>query len=189
MPRWSEPVGDGGLTLGGSFGYLQTRPRGSDQRGEAETASLTASYPVILSSSRTLSATLSLDGLNSSNALFGQTLSREHTRALRAAAAYAQAKGPLTLALSGSASFGLDIADARTLAPGYDALDFRKLSGQARLERKAGAWTLRVHATGQYSPDLLPASEQLALGGDEYGRAVPAALGTGDEGAAGNTTD
>lgn len=182
----SEPIGADGLTVGGSIGYLETRPRGTNLRGQAETAAVTASYPLILGATRTLSATLSLDGLNSRNALFGQTLSNERTRAVRAAAAFAGAKGPTTLTASGAVSFGLDFADARTLAPGYDKLDFAKLSGQARVERRLGPWSVRARATGQYSPDLLPASEQLALGGDEYGRAFAAAVVTGDEGAAGS---
>ena len=182
----SELLDGDGLSLTGSLGYLRTRPRGSDLRGEAETASLSLAYPLLLAPTRALTATLSLDGLNSRNALLGQTLTDERTRALRGALAFTAVRGHTTLAASGALSVGLDVAGARALAPGYDALDAVKFSAQARLEQTAGPWALRLRATGQVSPDLLPASEQLALGGDDFGRAFPAALVTGDDGAAGS---
>lgn len=182
----TEALGDDGLTFTGALAYLRTRPRGSRVQGEAEVASLSMAYPIWLAPNRTLTGTLSLDGLNSSNALLGQTLTDERTRVLRGALAFAGSKGPTTLSGSGAVSHGLDALGARVLAPGYDALNFTKLSAQARVERTFGRWAVRLHATAQYSSDLLPASEQLALGGDDFGRAFPAALVTGDEGAAGS---
>ena len=180
----TEPLGEDGLTATGSAAYLRTQPRGTELHGSAEVGSLAFAYPVWLTPNRTLTATLSLDGLNSSNALLGQTLTDERTRVVRGALAFAASKAPTTLSVSGALSQGLDALGARPLAVGYDALAFTKLSAQARVERTLGPWAIRVRATGQYSPDLLPASEQLPLGGDDFGRAFPAALVTGDEGVA-----
>ena len=45
---------------------------------------------------------------------------------------------------------------------------------------------LRLDTTGQYTSDRLPGSEQLALGGDEFGRAYEAAIIAGDRGVAGS---
>ena len=47
-------------------------------------------------------------------------------------------------------------------------------------------WIVRLRAEAQYSGDHLPATEQLALGGQEFGRAFESALIIGDYGAAGS---
>ena len=63
--------------------YTTSGPRGS---GEARSAGLTLSHPLIRSYRRNLTLSLALDGLNSENAAFGSLISTERSRAVRAAA-------------------------------------------------------------------------------------------------------
>ncbi len=183
----TQPLGSGGLTATASLGYLSTRPRGSSMRGEAKIGSLSLSYPLQLQADRSLVLTGSLDALDSANALFGVTLSDERTRTIRVAAAYARTLDPKTnFSLGGTVSQGLPGLGARPVAPGFSDTDFHKVSLQAAATKAYGRWTVRVRATAQASGDRLPASEQLALGGDDFGRAFESATVTGDQGAAGS---
>ena len=183
----TQPIGADGMTATASLGYLTTRPRGSSTQGEAKIGSLSLSYPLQLQADRSLVLTGSLDALDSANALFGVTLSDERTRTLRAAVSYARTLDPSTsFSLGATASQGLPGLGARPVAPGFSDTDFHKLSLQAAGAKTYGRWTVRARATAQASDDRLPASEQLALGGDDYGRAFASATVTGDEGAAGS---
>ena len=85
----SEPIGDQGLTRPQPMPAIwSTRPASIDIHGSAVTAGLQISYPVVRRYMENLYITGSFDGVNSSNALFGQSISDERTRALRVAAAY-----------------------------------------------------------------------------------------------------
>jgi hemolysin activation/secretion protein len=185
----SELLTDDGLTATGNVGYLRTRPASIPLHGSAITAGVALSYPVIHTASEGLTVTGSMDGVNSDNALFGQTISDDHTRALRVAAAYTRSLGKLTLAASGTSSFGLDILGSRVTSPLLSDATFKKLNGRLGLDYKPiPPLTLRLRGIGQYSlGDRLPSVEQLALGGDEFGRAFPAAIIIGDSGLAGSS--
>ena len=113
----SEPIGDQGLTATANAGYLVTRPASIDIHGSAVTAGLQISYPVVRRYMENLYITGSFDGVNSSNALFGQSISDERTRALRVAAAYTKSWPKTTLSGSLTGSFGLNVLGARVLNP------------------------------------------------------------------------
>ena len=100
----STPIGSDGMRLSLNAGFLRTRPDGTDQAGEARSLGMTLSYPFIRSYRRNMTLSLGLDGLNSENAAFGSVISTERSRALRAAAAYAEAGKHRTLNGSVSAS-------------------------------------------------------------------------------------
>lgn len=182
-----EPLTDDGLSATASIGYLRTRPASVPIEGSAATAGLALSYPLIRSNDRNLTLTGSIDGVNSDDALLGQVLSDDRTRAFRAAAAYSRTIDKITYAVSGAASFGLDILGARVTSPLLSDQTFKKISGRAGVDdRITPEWTARLRAMGQYSGDRLPAAEQLALGGDEFGRAFESAIVIGDSGVGGS---
>ena len=136
---------------------------------------------------RNLYITAGVDGINSNNALFGFTLSNDRVRTLRLGSSYTKATKRNQLTLSSTASFGLDVLGAQVVA-GQSKQRFRKINGRVNDSLQIGrSFVLRVNGFGQMTDDDLPSSEQIALGGDEFGRAYEAALISGDTGYAGST--
>lgn len=184
----AEPLGASGASLNLSVGYLKTRPKivGFDLKGSATTAGAQITYPAIRSNTKNLYLTGGLDGVNSDNALFGQLLSEERTRVARVAAAYSQQSAKQALSVSVTASQGVDGLGARLSTPAFGKADFTKLNGQANLTRQKGQFVVRLAANGQYAGTRLPASEQYALGGSQFGRGFASAVISGDSGYAGS---
>ena len=181
----TEPIGDQGLTATANVGYLRTHPLSVDVRGSAVTGGLQLSYPVIRSYTQTLNVTGSFDGVNSSNALFGQILSDERTRALRAAASYSKAIDTTSFNVSLTASLGVDGLGARVADSALSNPSFKKLNMRAALDRQISPqWVVRLRSEAQYTSDRLPATEQLSLGGPEFGRAFESSAVVGDAGVA-----
>lgn len=178
----STPLGSDGFTLAMSGAYLQTRPRGSVIRGEAETASLTLSYPVIRGYKRNLSLSLGLDGVNSDAAAFGSIISSDRTRALRGAAGYQRISSKDVMTAGLTLTRGLNILGARSLI-GFAETEYSKVNGRLTWDRQIGKRIIgRLRASGQYSEDRLAGAERFAIGGVEAGRAFPQAIITGDRG-------
>lgn len=179
----STPIGSEGVRVLGSVGYLRTRPESVPVEGKARTAGLQVSYPLVRSYTRNISLTGALDGVDSDNAVFGQTFSSEHTRALRGAVGFVDGSAKRTLGGSATVSRGLDILDARGSA--FGEVQFTKLNVRAQFDQAlSDSVVLRLRASGQYSRDRLPGAEQFTLGG-EFGRAFESAIVTGDRGLAG----
>ncbi|MFC3713682.1 ShlB/FhaC/HecB family hemolysin secretion/activation protein [Sphingoaurantiacus capsulatus] len=180
----STPLGSEGMRAQGSFGYLRTRPKSPPINGDARTASLQLSYPLVRGYTRNVTLIGSLDGVNSDNAVFGQTFSSEHSRALRASIAAVEGSAKRTMGGSVTASRGLDILDARDSLLGET--EFTKINVRAQFDQAlSDSIALRLRAAGQYSGDNLPSVEQFTLGG-EFGRAFESAIVTGDRGIAGS---
>jgi hemolysin activation/secretion protein len=180
------PLNADGLTLSGNVGYLETHPRGIDLEGKATTAGLQLSYPLILSYKEALILGIGFDGLNSDNALLGESISSDRTRVARLSAGYTRLIDDARFSALISASQGVDAFGARTLDPMATDLTFLKFNGQAGYEQPLGKrFILRLAAAAQYSGDALPSSEQGALGGT-FGRAFDAAIATGDKSLAGS---
>ena len=78
-----QPLGYGGATLAASIGALRTRTTGLGIAGTAVFADLQAAVPLVRRVHQSLTVTLAFDALDSNNALLGQTLSDERTRAVR----------------------------------------------------------------------------------------------------------
>lgn len=177
------PLNDDGTTLQLTTGHLRTRPAGVPIRGRATSGGVVVTHPLIRSYDRDLYVSLGLDGIDADNAFLGAKFSDERTRALRAAAAYTWQSDRRLAYVAATGSFGLDAFGARTLAPALTDIDFVKLNGRARFTSYVGDRViLRLNAAGQWTDDRLPASEQFALGGDEFGRAYEAAIVVGDYG-------
>lgn len=183
----SEPIGADGMRWDLSAAWLQTRAVGLGLRGRAVTLSSQISYPLIRSYKDNLYLTAGLDGLDSDNAIFGQTLASEHTRSLRAGAVFSRSRPQSAFSLSATASLGVDGLGAR-VNPALADADYGKLMVRAGYDRKLGkAVTLRLRGAAQAAGDsLLPTSEMFALGGDPYGRGFTSGLLLGDSGTAGS---
>ncbi len=183
----AQPLGASGASITGTAGYLQTKPSFADLHGHALTLGVSATAPVLRRNAQSLYLTAGLDGVNSDNALLGEVISNDRVRTLRLGASYVRQNARLFLLVNGSANFGLDALGARVLTPQISDLTFSKYSVKLNANLAVtNDVVLRLDGTGQYTADRLPGSEQLALGGDEFGRAYEAAIVAGDQGAAGS---
>lgn len=181
----STPLGTEGTRFHLNAGYLRTRPDGADQSGEARSAGLTLSHPLIRSYRRNLTLSVALDGLNSENAAFGSIISTERSRAARMAAAYAQVGERRTISAGLTLSKGLDMLGARVPDTVGEAT-FLKTNGRAAIDQAIGRrGVLRLRGSGQWTRDPLPAVERFAVGGAELGRAFEVGLISADRGLGG----
>jgi hemolysin activation/secretion protein len=181
----STPVGDDGMRLAASVGFLKTRPDNSVIEGEAKTFGLTMSYPIIRGYKRNLSLSAAIDGINSDNAALGSIIASEHTRAGRIALGYGQSTGKLSFSISAIGSQGIDILGAKVNRLTADT-GFTKVNGRFALDRQIGKKAvLRLRASAQWTADPLPAAERFAVGGADFGRAFEVALLSADKGQAG----
>jgi hemolysin activation/secretion protein len=182
----STPLGSQGMRLSLNAGALRTRPDGSDRPGEAQSAGLTLSYPLIRSYRRNLTLSIAVDGLNSKDAAFGSLISTERSRAARAAMAYSQVGQRRSLSGALTVSKGINIFDARVPATIGDAT-FLKANGRAALDRAIGKRAVgRLRVNGQWTKDPLPAVERFSIGGADIGRAFEVGLISADRGVAGS---
>ena len=182
---YAVPVAANGLTLSANAAYLETRPRGVPIEGRAKLAGVTLSYPLLRNFHQAGDISLGVDGINSDNAVFGNLIATERTRAVRAAAGFTNSRERTNLALSASLSHGFDALGARVTAPLADA-KFAKASLAASFAQAIGKRAaLRINGSGQYSRDALPAAERFAIGGEAIGRAFDTGLLTGDRGVGG----
>ena len=178
----TQPVGADGATVQLFGSYLRTNPEGLNIQGRAYSLGAQVSYPLIRGYRQNLYASASLDGLNSTNAFFGQELSNEHTRTVRGALAYSLTSTKSVLLISGTASFGLAGLGAHE-DPLLAKADFKKANLKFNYNHALGGqWVIRLDGSAQLTSDLLPASEQFSLGGEEFGRAYEASYIVGDEG-------
>jgi hemolysin activation/secretion protein len=181
----STPIGTEGTRLSLNAGFLRTQPDGTQQSGDARSAGLTLSHPLIRSYRRNLTLSLALDGLNSENAAFGSLLSTERSRAVRAALAYGQAGRRRTVSAGITASKGVDVLGAKVPATIGQATFF-KINGRAAVDQAIGKRAvIRTRVSGQWTKDPLPAVERFAIGGPNFGRAFEVGLINTDRGVAG----
>jgi hemolysin activation/secretion protein len=182
----SEPIGSDGLVATAQAAYLETRPNDSPIRGDVVTGAVRLTYPVIRSYTRNLYIAGEFDVLNSDNGAFGAVITSEHTRVARATASYSKTGAKQSWSAAVTVSQGVNGLGAR-VAPGDGSAAFSKLNAQAALDQALGKRvTLRLRAISQAAGNALPVSEAFSLGGDQFGRAFPAAYVLGDSGAAGS---
>ncbi len=179
---YEAPIGTSGLTASSSVTFIRTRAKQFDLEGRARVAQIALSYPLLRSFHRTADVSLSLDGVNSSNALFGNVITSDRVRTFRAAAGYGLAKGKNRLQASMVISKGVDALGAR-VNPLVSEASFLKANASVSYERDLSKRLIgRLSALGQYSRDRLPASEFMSVGGATIGRAFDTALLSGDQG-------
>ena len=179
---YAIPIGASGLRLSATGGWIGTKARKIDAKGDAEFAGLTLSYPILREARRAADISFGVDGVNSKNALFGNIFSTERTRAARLAGAFVAATEAYSLQLSATISRGLDLFRADVGDTGAE-VGFTKFSASAAFERQLAArFYGRASAIAQYSKSRLPASELLSFGGAVIGRAFNTGIVTGDRG-------
>lgn len=105
---YSTPVNANGTILTGNFSYLRTRPAAFPLKGDAKSYGLQASHPVIRNYRDSLYATVGIDGVDSDNALLGETLSNDRTRALRTGLSYSRTSERNFFSIGVTGSAGLD---------------------------------------------------------------------------------
>lgn len=179
-------IGDSGLAASIGVGFLRTRPRRVPIEGDARSANIGISYPVIRGYQKDLLVSASLDGVNSDNAAFGNVIASERTRAARASASISLRSEKRSVEAALTASKGIGGLGAR-VAPVSGEAGFAKVNLDVGLAQQlAKRIFVRVRASGQYSRDALPATERFAVGGESFGRAFDSGVLSADRGMAGS---
>lgn len=182
----STPLGADGLKMNLTGAYLRTDAQEFNLRGNAVAAGLSVSYPVIRGYRRNLTVSGGVDMVNSNSALYGTVLSSDRVRTARLAAGYSYAGARSVLSLGGTVSKGLAIFGARGVV-GQSEPQFTKGNVTAGYDRALGRRAaFRLRGAAQYSGDALPATERMAVGGADYGRAFDTAVLTSDSGVSGS---
>jgi hemolysin activation/secretion protein len=179
------PLTASGLTMSATAGWIGTRARHSDLKGHATFAGLAMSYPILRRARSAADISVSIDGVNSKNALFGNVFATERSRAARLSAAFVSASEQDNLTASATLSQGLDIFGADVSDADGEA-GFSKVNATLAYERTLVPRLLgRLNVLAQYSGDRVPAAELFAVGGATLGRAFDTGLLTGDRGIGG----
>lgn len=183
----SQPLDDDGTQLQGSFGYLRTRPDYPFPSGTAKNLQFLVSHPFLRSYAENLYLTASVDGIDSSNATFGEIVANERIRAFRLSGVYSSTTAESAFGFSASLNSGLNVFGARTTDAALADVGFKKVVAQATYNHLLGEeWVARLRASAQLAFDRLPVSELYALGGGDFGQAFPTAAAFGDSALAGS---
>ena len=183
---YAMPIDSQGTTITANAARQRTRTWIFPLAGRAKTFGIQVAHPLFRGTRRSLYLTAGIDGIDSHNALMGFTLANDRIRALRLAAAYSITGQKRLLSAGVTMSAGLDTLGAR-ITPGQADATFRKITAKINASQAIGNdAALRVALFGQLTGDDLPSSEQVALGGDEFGRAYEASTIAGDSGFAGS---
>jgi len=193
---YQRPVGSSGWRAGAA--YAQTRYElccefgPLDARGEAETATLHAAYPILRSRDASLYASGALDARRYFNSTIAGTTSDKKARVLTLGAT---GEGRDFAGGGGLTSFGIAVSFGRLDLDGHAAdraLDdatarthgsYAKTAySLARLQRLDDTNSLYASLSGQFASKNLDSSEKLLLGGPFGVRGYPTGEAAGDEG-------
>jgi len=190
-------LSDDGLTIGANVSYSHSRPGLTldplDVRGGVVAGTATLSYPVIRSRSQNLRLVGELEYRDVSTDLAGDRFNRDKLRIFRTGVSY-----DLTddwdgiTAVRGMVHKGLDILGASERGAPLASRergrgDFTKLTADiTRVQQLPANLSLVATATAQLAQTSLLASEQIALGGPNYGRAFDEGEVSNDNGWAGS---
>ncbi len=182
---YSQVVNTEGLRLSAAVSRARTQPgdvlKPFDVRGAADTASLSASYPLLRSRNESLLARVTYDHSDIRTDILGTRVIEDRIRALRLGLSWRvldRLDGQNLLELDFSQGLGgtdeNDLLKSRAGAKGV----FNKLSfDYERAQFFSASTSLAFGIAGQWANTPLLSSEQYALGGRRYGRAYePAEL-------------
>ena len=177
----STPLGSNGLTLSANFAQVNTKSRGTHIKGEATLAGVSLTYPIIRSYKKNLSASLSLDGINSTNYYLDTEFGDYRSRAVRAGLSWSDVGPKNGYAASAVVSQGINAIGAKAFT-GFSEIDFSKINIQAIAVKTVSTnLTAKVTVKGQYSKDKLPVTERFSLGGRGSGMAYRIGTITSDQ--------
>ncbi len=170
-----------GATAQVDLGYLATNVQGV--HGEATSIGFKINYLAHVTTTRSLSFSVGLDGLNNDDAFLEEAFSHDHTRAVRVSALFSEMLDHRSIVFSGSISQGVSIFGASVASPLLSDQTFTKVAYNASLDQTfSDAWVVRFRSLGQFSEDALPTAELIALGGPVAGRAFDSVVAVGDSG-------
>jgi len=180
----STPVGAGGTRAELSAAALRTRPKGLAIDGEAWSAGVGITHPLIRATRRNLILSARLDHLDSKNALFGSTIAAEKTWTASGGLAFRLSENRTVLGARIGGAKGLDFAGAR-VDPGVGEVGFLYADASIEANQAIGKLAvIRLAATGRWTRDRLPAAQRFSVGGASFGRAFDDGLVNGDRGIA-----
>ncbi|WP_447765053.1 ShlB/FhaC/HecB family hemolysin secretion/activation protein [Sphingopyxis panaciterrae] len=180
----STPLGAGGTRAEISAAALRTRPRNLAIDGDAWSAGLGITHPLIRATRRNLTLGARLDYLDSQNALFGSTIAAEKTWTASTSLAFRLSEDRTVFGARIGAAKGLDIAGAR-VDPGVGEAGFLYADAGIEANQAIGkVAVVRLAATGRWTRDRIPAAQRFSVGGATFGRAFDDGLVNGDRGLA-----
>jgi hemolysin activation/secretion protein len=184
--------GSDGLTAGATALMANSQPGESlaplDPDSDVYSGALNTSYPLIRSRLQNLRIDGSFEYNNLNTDIIGEKYTRDRLRVLRLGLEYDRTDDTGINAARATLSQGLDIfgaseRDSQYLSRPDGRSDFTKLNLQvARVQLLPADFSIALSATAQWSSQSLLASEQIGLGGPDFGRAYDTSEVSGDKG-------
>lgn len=184
--------GGDGLTAGATALMANSQPGLSlaplDPDSEVYSGALNTSYPLIRSRLQNLRIDTAFEYNNLNTDIVGEKYTRDRLRVLRLGLDYDRTDDSGINAGRATLSQGLDIfgasnGDSQYLSRPDGRSDFTKLNLQlARVQLLPGDFSIALSAAAQWTSQSLLASEQIGLGGLDFGRAYDTSEVSGDKG-------
>lgn len=191
-------LGSEGTTIELIGRYTRSRPGGSlsdlDIQSNSVFGQMILQHPVVRSRSGSLYVRGVVDIRNTETDILGEPFTEDRVRVVRAGATldFVDRLNGINL-LDVQVSRGLDVLNATQTRTPFQSradaeTDFVKVSASAtRLQRVAPGVSILIDAAGQYTKDGLVASEEFAIGGNQFGRAFDPSEIAGDRAIAART--
>lgn len=191
-----EQLGTEGFRMKGRAAVTRTEPgqelKSFDLKGDSELYDLEGMYPLIRGRQFNVNLLGGFTALNSETEIFSVTTAEDRVRSFRAGSRF-----DFTDTLAGVNQFdlqftkGVDMFGATDDGAGRSRSNgehdfFRTNLGVTRIQELGGNFSAQLGAAAQYSADPLLASEEFAIGGQDYGRAYDSGEIAGDRGVAGS---
>lgn len=184
--------GGDGFAAGATALLANSRPEEAlaplDPDSQVYSGAINASYPVLRSRLENLKIDGSFEYTNLDTDIAGEKYSRDRLRVLRLGVTYDRTDDSGINAARAAISQGLDIFgasqhDSEFLSRPAGRSDFTKLNVQlARVQMLPADFSIALSASGQWTSQSLLASEQIGLGGPDFGRAYDTSEISGDKG-------
>jgi len=195
---WAQPIGTDGLLAKLSWSHYRGMPENlplgqlgyqSRYLTDTQRLGLSLSYPLLLSSTRSLTVTGTFYGNDDKqqytpiNTAIPQTELAAKVRVLGAEALYTEVKPGETRRASFGLYQGIDAAGASKSANNNVDLGFlrTRITASEAHDLPFG-FGMAISGAAQYSGAVLPSSEQISFGGRFFGLAYPAGEVAGDRG-------
>jgi hemolysin activation/secretion protein len=190
-----QQIGSEGTRIIGLAGFARTRPgdilKPLELSGISDNYALSVAHPFLRSRAENLTGSVKFDARNTENDAFGNTLTTDRVRTLRAATSYDTSDifDGVDL-ITAEASQGVSWFNATDRGTGrsntYANPNFLKFNlDMSRVQNLPNGFSLLTAATGQVADSAVPLSEQISLGGVGYGQAYDGGEISGDQGVAG----
>lgn len=184
--------GGDGFTAGATALLANSQPTEDlaplDPDSHVYSGAVNGSYPIIRSRLQNLKVDGSFEYNNLDTDIVGEKYSRDRLRVLRVGLTYDRTDDTGINAARAALSQGFDIfgasqRDSEFLSRPDGRSDFTKLNLQfARVQMLPADFSVALTASGQWTNQSLLASEQIGLGGPDFGRAYDTSELSGDKG-------